>query len=204
MQIPTFLAKAHKVSLQAGQQVFTAGDPCRNFYYLLEGSVRVDLIARNGKSIMLYRFGAGETCILTTSCLLGGADYNAEAHVEEETIALAMPHHEFQSLLGTSEGFRKLVFGSFATRLASMMNRIDEVAFSPLDNRLAHRLLELSNEQGQVQATHEQLAADIGSAREVVSRRLGNWQKSSLIERYRGGLKIVSKKGLTEKMKFGD
>ena len=95
---PACISKAHQVSLKAGTQVFGAGDPCRNFYFLLEGSIRVDLISRNGKSIMLYRFGEGETCILTTSCLLGGEDYSAEAHVEKDTVAIAVPESEFQAI----------------------------------------------------------------------------------------------------------
>ncbi len=204
MARPECLSNAQEVSLDAGQQVFGAGDPCRNFYFLLDGSIRVDLIARSGKSIMLYRFGKNETCILTTSCLLGGEEYSAEAHVEKDITALALPEKEFQALLGTSADFRRLVFNSFASRLSTMMAKIDEVAFSPLDSRIASRLLELSKENEDLAITHEQLAADIGTAREVISRRLAGWEKEGLIMRHRGGLNILSPSGLKKLAVLGD
>ncbi len=196
MSRPECLKNSREVSLSAGQQIFGAGDPCQNFYYLLQGSIRVDLIAKSGKSILLYRFGANETCILTTSCLLSGEDYCAEAHVEKDIHALTLSEGEFLSLLATSAEFRQLVFDSFASRLSTMMIKIDEVAFSSLDSRIASRLLELNKDDKELTITHEQLAADIGTAREVISRRLAGWEKEGLIKRHRGGLKILSSTGL--------
>lgn len=202
--LPDCLANAQTVSLKHGDKVFGAGDPCQNFYYLLEGSIRVDLLARGGKSVLLYRFGANETCILTTSCLLAGEDYNAEAHVETDILALALPHSAFLKCLETSAEFRQLVFNAFATRLSAMMEKIDEVAFYPLDSRIATRLLDLSTNTKTLEITHEQIAADLGSAREVVSRRLAGWEKEGLIMRHRGGLEITSRKGLLALKALGD
>lgn len=201
---PDCLSQAQPVHLKPGDKVFGVGDPCQNFYYLLEGTIRVDLVARGGKSVLLYRFGANETCILTTSCLMAGEDYNAEAHVETDVQALALPHSTFLNLLNTSAEFRELVFNSFATRLAMMMSKIDEVAFQPLDSRLAARLLDLNSNADEIEITHEQLAADLGSAREVVSRRLAGWEKQGIISRERGALKIISHKGLEALKRLGD
>ncbi|MEL6212111.1 MAG: Crp/Fnr family transcriptional regulator [Pseudomonadota bacterium] len=188
---PDCLADAAVVSLPAGAPVFHAGDPCSNFYYLLDGSIRVDLVAASGKAVLLYRFGAGQTCVLTTSCLLSGDDYSAEATVEEDARACVLPMAAFQEKLNASADFRAVVFGSFSQRLAAMMGKVEDIAFTPIETRLAERLLNLAGDALTVSATHDRLAADLGTSREVVSRKLAKWEKSGLIERGRGAIAIV-------------
>ncbi len=196
IEIPDCLAAAPKVKLCTDMKVFEAGQRCDHFYYLLTGRVRVSLLTRAGKSITLYRFGRGETCILSTSCLFSGDAYNADAIVEEAIEAVAVPIAQFQSLLSTSESFRTLVFSSFASRLSAMMAKIEEVTSVSIDQRLALCALELANEEGVVSATHDHIAADLGTAREVVSRKLANWEGLGLIERSRGSFVILNKNAL--------
>ena len=194
--IPEMFANAQRVSLPAGTRVFQSGDACTQFFYLLSGSIRVDLISKTGKSIMLYRFGGDETCILTTSCLLSGDDYCAEAHVETDVEACVLPLNSFNAMLDQSDAFRSLVFTSFSQRLAAMMGKIEDVAFVPIEQRLAARVLDLADQTLWITATHEQLANDLGSAREVISRKLSLWEKQGLVERTRGAFQIVDFAGL--------
>lgn len=194
--IPEMFANAQRVSLPAGTRVFQSGDACTQFFYLLSGSIRVDLISKTGKSIMLYRFGGDETCILTTSCLLSGDDYCAEAHVETDVEACVLPLNSFNAMLDQSDAFRSLVFTSFSQRLAAMMGKIEDVAFVPIEQRLAARVLDLADQTLWITATHEQLANDLGSAREVISRKLSLWEKHGLVERTRGAFQIVDLAGL--------
>ena len=189
--IPDCLKQAAIVSLEPGVKIFEAGDRCENFYFLLDGQVRVDLVTESGKSMTLYRFGAGETCILTTSCLISGDLYNAEAITETTVSACAMPINAFKTQMDASPEFRELVFASLAIRLASMMTKIEEVAFTSVDHRLAMRLLELGDQNQTIEVTHEQLASDLGTAREVISRKLAVWEKKSWIKRNRGSLVIL-------------
>jgi len=202
--LPDCLNEAEIIRLPKGARIFTPGDSCNQFFYLLEGVIRVDLIARSGKAITLYRFGASETCILTTSCLLSGEDYCAEAHVEEPVKTCIVPFAAFETGLNQSAEFRHLVFSSFAQRLSAMMGKIEEVAFTPIDTRLAARVLELNASNKIIHVTHEQLAADLGTAREVISRKFAQWEKTGMIERARGSLRVLNTQKLERMAELRD
>lgn len=194
--VPDCLKGSNIVSLPKGMRVFQSGDACDQFFYLLKGVVRVDLISLSGKAIMLYRVGSDQTCVLNTSCLLSGNDYCAEAHIEEDVEACIISHSEFEAKLNQSAEFRSLVFLSFSERLASMMSKIEEVAFVPIDTRLAARVLQLQHGNSTIKITHDELATDLGTAREVISRKLAQWEKLGMIERGRGSLTILNSEQL--------
>lgn len=194
--VPDCLKGSTIVSLPKGMRVFQSGDVCEQFFYLLKGVVRVDLISLSGKAIMLYRVGSDQTCVLNTSCLLGGNDYCAEAHIEEDVEACIISQSEFDEKLNHSAEFRRLIFLSFSERLASMMSKIEEVAFVPIDTRLAARVLQLQNSSSTIKVTHDELATDLGTAREVISRKLAQWEKLGMIERGRGVVHILNTKQL--------
>ena len=194
--IKNHLTGAKEIALPENSKVFEAGDRCEQFFYLLQGTIRVDLITYAGKPLTLYRFSSGETCILTTSCLMSGDPYNAEAIVEEPVKALVIPIQKFESLIETSIDFRKFVFDSFSARLSALMLKIEDVSSVPIDQRMAIRVLELADDQNTIVTTHDQLAADIGTAREVVSRKLKLWENNGWIRRSRGSFSIVSKTDL--------
>lgn len=196
IQPPPFLDEFQEMTLNTGAVIFQDGDPCENFFFVVEGSIRVDLINADGKSILLYRVGAEETCILSTSCLISEEAYCAQAVAETKVKAIAVPKSAFQTKLRDSESFRQLVFRSFSSRLSKMMATIDEVSFASLDRRLARRLLGLQSQGDVISITHEQLANDLGSAREVVSRKLQDWEKAGLISRGRGSVCVNDRTGL--------
>ncbi len=189
--IPNCLASAKVISVPEGTCVFSPGHSCEHFYFLLSGSIRVDLLSETGKAVLLYRFGIGETCTLTTACLFSGDAYCAEATVESDVTACVLPASVFNQQFHASEEFRNLVIQSFGRRLADMMMKIDEVAFTSIDKRLASRVLALADVGNTVEATHVILAADIGSAREVISRKLAAWEKNGWIKRGRGSFELV-------------
>lgn len=202
--LPDGLKGGDLVKVPSGTRIFQSGDACSQFFYLMEGTIRVDLIAKGGRSIMLYRFGADETCILTTSCLLSGDNYCAEAHTETDITVYVVPFTSFEDQLNQSEEFRRLVFSSFSERLASMMGKIEEVAFVPIETRLAARLLEIRSTDNVIHATHEQLSIDLGTAREVVSRKLAQWERKGLVARARGTVKLVNIQKLEAISALGD
>ena len=190
--------RAHgtEIAAPAGARVFRPGDPCERFVVLVEGAIRVDLVSHSGRSILLYRFGAGETCVLTTACLLSGEAYNAEATVERDAKLRVLSKRQFEQQMATSAGFREFVFTSFADRLSNVMARIEDVAFTAIDARLAGCLLQHADASDAVRATHDQLASDIGSAREVVSRKLAAWERQHLVARGRGEIVIQNRDAL--------
>ncbi len=190
LEIPESLSSFSSIELPSDVTVFGDGKICENFYFVQEGSIRVDLVTADGKSILLYRIGPTQTCILSTSCLISSEPYCAQATTESEVKVIAVSKSSFDKLLRESESFRQLVFQSFSSRLSTMMATIDEVSFASLDRRLAKRLLEFQPVDDAISITHEQLASDLGSAREVISRKLLEWDKAGLISRGRGSITI--------------
>lgn len=189
------LRNAALVKLERGRFVFHAGDPCRAFLILLDGEVRVRLVSIGGREVTLYRIEPGRSCILTSSCILSHRNYPAEAVAESGVEALAIPIADFEAVMESSAWFRRYVFDSFATRLATVIQKIEDIAFTSIDSRLEARLLELSD-KGQDQITHHSLATDLGTAREVVSRHLRQFEADGLVALGRGRVAVTDAAGL--------
>ncbi len=187
---------AREITLPAGTTVFRDGDPCRSYLLVLEGSVRVQKVSESGKEIVLYRVEAGQTCILTTSCLLADDDYLAEAITETEVSAVAIPTTRFHDALSHSAEFRKFVFHSYGKRIATLMALVEALAFGRMDARLAHRLLDIKHTRGEISVTHYELAADLGTAREVISRLLKDFERHGWIRLHRGRIEILDPQAL--------
>ncbi len=178
------------ISLPEGSRIFGPGRAPSAFLLLLGGSIRVQQVSENGREIVLYRVSAGESCALTTACLLGYDDYRAEGIAETPIEAGAVPRAAFEDLIAASPLFRRFVFKSFSDRITDLFRVIDEIAFSRVDIRLAQKLLQLKNAQGDVEATHQQLATELGTAREVVSRQLHEFQRRGWVRSGRGVISI--------------
>jgi CRP/FNR family transcriptional regulator len=185
------LASARPVEIPAGTTVFRDGDGCQNYMFVLQGSVRVQKIAENGREIVLYRVRPGEACILTTSCLLSHQRYPAEGITESEVRAISIPVKRFDKGIAGSEGFRAFVFSSYGRRIAELIMLVEDVAFGRMDIRLAQYLLEAANDDGEVSRTHQSMAADLGTAREVVSRQLKEFERRGWLELGRGRIDIA-------------
>lgn len=190
------LDSAQAVDVRAGEVAFRKGDACKNFILVLAGCVRVQLSSEGGREVTLYRVKPGDTCALTTSCLVGKEDYPAEAIVEEDVTALMIPDSEFRQALLDSEVFRLFVFRGFSGRLCAIVSRMEAVTLKTIDQRLVEQLLkgdgdELSN------ITHQVLASEIGTAREVVSRKLRRFETDGLIRSSRGRIEILDREKLS-------
>lgn len=181
--------RARIVHLPKDAHPFVPGAPCDAYLIILEGSVRVQIVAESGREIVLYRVTAGESCVLTTSCLLKHEPYSAEAVCESAVTAVALPAPLFHDLLGASPAFRNAVLESYASRVTDLIMTFEELAFRRLDRRLAEALLARAVD-GAVAATHHDLAVEIGSAREVVSRALKALQQEGMVELGRGMIQI--------------
>jgi len=184
------LERAGKVSLPAGTTVFAPGLAAENFLLVLDGTVRVQQMAENGREIVLYRVTGGETCIMTTACLLSDEGYSAEGVTETDVEAIAIPKAAFEEAIANSPTFRRVIFSDYSHRISDLMHVLEEVAFGRLDKRLAHRLLKRANEDGNVTATHQELAAELGTAREVIGRQLKELERRGWVSVSRGQVHI--------------
>ncbi|MEQ8653652.1 MAG: Crp/Fnr family transcriptional regulator [Kiloniellales bacterium] len=190
------VARAAVVSLPEGSVIFAPGKEAENFLLVLEGRVRVQQVSASGREIVLYRVSGGEACIMTTSCLLSHEAYAAEGLAETAIRAVAIPRATFQDMLGSSPDFRRIVFSGYSNRISDLMHVVEEVAFQRLDKRLAQRLLALAGPGGDVATTHQELAAELGTAREVVGRQLKELERRGWVALSRGQVRLSDRASL--------
>jgi len=184
--------RLEQVVIPANTTLFRQGDSCQNYLLILSGSVKVFTRAENGREIVLYHISTGNSCVLTTSCLLSSEDYPAEGVTETDIIAVVIPAMVFDEYIALSASFRKLVFNSYGDRLAALIALVEEISFSKLDVRLAKFLLENSSVNTPLITTHQALATELGSAREVISRQLKEFEKKGWVKLSRGKIEIMN------------
>jgi CRP/FNR family transcriptional regulator len=179
-----------------GDIAYHQGQACQNYLMCIEGQTRIFKTSESGREIMLYQVGPGETCVLTTSCLFAGNPFPAESTAQADVLLAALPAEVFHRLMGVSPKFRHYVLGNYGDLLSSLITLVDEVAFASLDLRLARRLLAETNAQGVVSKTHQQLALDLGSVREVISRYISEWERMGWLRSSRGSIEVINRPAL--------
>lgn len=178
------------VTLPAGQQVFHPGSICENYLLVVSGVVKVQIMSEAGREVLLYYVRSGDSCVLTTSCLLSGDHYPAEGLTEGEVTAFAMSSHAFYRCMEQSAFFREFVFKNFSSRLSKLIGRMETVVFDTIDQRICKALLESSNKV--IAKTHQELAYELGTAREVVSRHLKNFESYGWVNLKRGTVEVIN------------
>jgi CRP/FNR family transcriptional regulator len=177
------------VHLDTGEYFLREGDPCASFTIVVSGRMRVFKLGESGHEITLYHVGAGEACPLNVSCILSDRPVPAMARVEEAVEAIVVPAATFRRWIADHEYLRTFVFEMFSSRLSEVMSLVEEIAFRRMDQRLARRLADLfidDTPHGSVEITHADIAADLGTAREVVSRLLKEFERVGAIGLSRG------------------
>jgi CRP/FNR family transcriptional regulator, anaerobic regulatory protein len=189
-------AQVHFAELQQGDIAYRQGAPCANYVMCLEGGTRTFKTSASGRELTLYKVSPGGTCVFTTQCLLGGGTFPAESMAESPTRLAALPAATFHELMTESSPFRRFVLDDYSNLLSSMISLVDEVAFATLEQRLAGRLVAQADAEGRIATTHQQLALDLGSVREVISRYLSEWERLGWIRTSRGQIDILDRKAL--------
>ena len=192
-RLERLLAEAQVMRVPAGTVLFDAKQPCRGFPLVLEGAVRVSMNAPSGREILLYRVEPGQGCVLSGGCLLGHSDYAARGVAEEDVTLASLPPALFHELLLEHEPFRRFVFGMYGERLAEVMQLVEEVAFRRLDERLAQLLV---HRGPVIEATHQKLADELGSVREIVSRLLRSFEERGWVALERERITLKDPKSL--------
>ena len=194
-QLDDLLRNAPLRRAPAGSVLFEPNLPCEGFPLVLEGSVKVMKTSPAGREIVLYRVSPGEGCILSGGCLLGQNEYAARGVAESDVTLLKLSPAVFNDLIVNFQPFRRFVFDMYGTRLAEVMELIDEVAFRKLDTRLARLLVQRGPE---IAATHQNLADELGSVRVFVSRLLRNFEERGWVRLERERISVVDSKALLE------
>lgn len=192
------LRGSRPLEFAAGTLLFGPGRPAEHLLLLLSGRVRVTQVSDTGREVVLYRVGAGESCVLTSACMLAYDDLATEGVAETDIDAIGIPRATFDDMMALSPEFRGFVMRAWSRRVTDLLSLIDDIAFQRIDLRLAVRLLAMA-EGDTVRATHQQLATELGSAREVISRALSEFQRRGWIEQARGELRLTDP-GALEKL----
>lgn len=182
--------------LEANAVAYELEGPCANYLMCIDGRTRVFRMSESGREMLIYKVTGGGTCVLTTQCLLTGGTFPAESIAEERTELAALPTGTFRQLMAESAEFRSFVLDDYTKLLSSLFTLVDDIAFTPLEQRLARRLLVEAEGSGIVAKTHQQLASDLGSVREVISRILGEWAEAGMVVLRRGQIELVDRAAL--------
>jgi len=191
-----FQQAASFMRIPEGHDVFVEGDRVDSIALLISGVVRVYKIGETGREITLYRFGNGESCILTANAILSQQNFPAVATVEKAAEAVMIPAEAFRNWVRRYDLWREFVFELLSQRLASVMAIVEEVAFRRMDVRLAAFLVERTRTSSQIHITHQEIASELGSSREVISRLLEDFSAQSLLHSTRGTIEVLDPEAL--------
>ncbi len=183
---------ATAVTAPAGTVLFEAGQSCSSLVLLRQGTVRVQMVSESGRQLLLYRVAPGQACVMTVACLIHDSHFRAEGIAETDISGLSISKAGFRYLLDSSDLFRRMVLEAYTSRILDLISLFEDVTFRPMEERLAQHLKTIANQQGLVAMTHQELALDLGTAREVVSRQLKKMEADGLVRLSRGRIELVS------------
>ena len=193
-----FQQQAFLARIPTGRDIFLEGDRVEALALLISGVVRVYNIGVTGREITLYRFGLGDSCILSANAIFNQQNFPAIATVEEEAEAVMIPSDAFKDWVDRHELWRNFIINLLSQRLSSLMTVIDEVAFQRMDTRIATFLNQRSGMENPIRITHQEIADELGSSREVISRILEDFSRQGVIEQSRGTITVVDQQALED------
>lgn len=194
------LRKMNIMDVPTGTVVFRPGDPCANLLFLIKGRVRVFMSGDNGREIVLSHLEGGDLCVFTLTTLLQAADYSAAAVTETPTRAACLPADDFREAFAGSRGFQDFILSTLAQRMHDTLFLLQEVAFERLEMRLACFLLRRGDreEDRAVEMTHQQIAYELGTTREMVSRILKDMERRGCVRLSRKRIELADTSQLEE------
>jgi CRP/FNR family transcriptional regulator len=194
--IRDFKENAYYAKIPSGREIFVEGDEVDGIALMMSGVVRVYKLGETGREITLYRFGEGESCVITANAILHQQDFPAIAMVEKDAEAVMIPAEIFSDWVRRYDPWRDFVFSLVSERLANVMEIVDEVAFQRMDRRVSSFLLERSQLRNPIRITHQEIANEIGSSREVISRLLEDFAQREMVYLSRGEIEVLDFEGL--------
>lgn len=165
-----------------------------NLLIVVRGHLRILTHSAAGREVLLYRVAPGGVCLFNVfSRLLGHAVAPATALAEDDLEVAVVDGTKFQDALYRSQALAHYIFGLMAVQAENLVHLVRNIAFQRLDIRLAALLVELSNNDRIMLAiTHGELAARLGSPREVIGRTLKDFEARGWLLRRRGVLEILN------------
>lgn len=184
--------KANVMRVPSGARLFASGDVCENFVVIIEGTAKVQLCTRTGREVILFRLSSGQSCALTTSCILTESPYYAEGIAETDLQILTLPASEFVDCLKQEPQLFITLLSNYAQRIGELTGVIDRLMSRDLNAELKDLLLERSDSEGNVYLSHQMIADELASSREVMSRKLKTLEKAGRVSLSRGCVTLIN------------
>lgn len=184
-------SRAQIVDVPAGARPFSAGDPCGHYVIVKDGAVQVFASIPGAREFLLYRLGPGEACCATASGILRRENHVTNSIAEEDTIAVLISSRDFHHAFHQSKGFRDFVVSSYEARIQQLLELLEAFLVEQVDARLARCLLRHAKKGGAINVSHEELASEVGTAREVVSRNLKSWERQGCVRLGRRRIELI-------------
>jgi CRP/FNR family transcriptional regulator len=191
---------SYDLAAQAGHVLFDVGEDCGYVPMLISGSLRVVKPFRTGWEMVLYRVVPGQICILTVTCLLSNRKHLARVVAEKDVEAVSIPKEHFSRLIEASSKFREFVYSNYSSSLLSLLDSVEGALTQPIERRVAKLLLDRRTDL--IEATHQGLADEVGTAREVVSRILEDFEKKGIVKLRRGFISIRDREALVQALQI--
>ena len=174
-----------------------AGGDCLGLLLVTRGCLRAYLLSEEGREVTIFRVGPGESCVLSATCVMSQIHFETHMEAEEDTELLLLSSGVFRRLTEENVSIRCFLYEMAAERFSEVLWIMQQILFMGFDRRLALFLLEASRREGpRLRMTHEQMARDLGSAREVVTRMLRRFSQEGLVELGRGSVIVKDPEGL--------
>lgn len=192
------LANTTLMRYRKGTCIHNGENDCKGMLIVKKGTLRTYMLSENGKEITLFRMNDGNVCIFSASCVLSAITFDVHIDVEEDSDVLFVSSSYFQSLVEHNIYVECFAYKLIADRFSEVMWTMQQILFMSMDKRLAVFLWDeiTKTDDDTVHQTHEQVARDVGSAREVVTRMLKYFSSEGIVELSRGGIKVIDRKKL--------
>ncbi len=177
--------------LNKGQILMGDNQRCNGIPLIVKGTLRLFRISDKGREMTLYRIKEGELCILAAVCTMGDVEYDFSTEAEKDSVLLSIPPDIFKELFAKSEVFKTYIFNTLAQKLIMSIETIEMLIFDSIEDRILEYLQKNADGSGAVKTTHEKMAIDLGSSREVITRQLKKMSQKDLLFLSRG--KIILK-----------
>lgn len=193
------LDRVTKKTIAANTTLLCTNMPCENFTFLLQGQVRIYQVAEDGREVTLYRVNPGDVCAMSLNSLVNNNNFKANAVSETEIHAITLNTDDFQQALAISAAFRNMVLSSLTSSFCDMMSNFHDMVFNRLEMRLACLLGQLfeRSQSDSLCITHQTIAHELGTTREVISRILKQMEQEGCIKLSRGKIQRISDKKLS-------
>ena len=189
-------------SYNIGSVFYHGSEECSGVRIVKSGRLRVFISSQNGKEMTIYRLFDRDFCMMSIACMLKNINFGVNLETETDCEIIKIPHEIYRNLLDSNNAVKNFTLDIVASKFTDVMWLFEQLVFSNIEKRLATVLLEQSTyfDAHILKITHEKIAADLGTAREVVTRQLKQFQSEGLVALSRGKIEILNEKALIDKM----